>query len=211
VATLLAQAEQAPPEPAPPPAVPVAAEAAPLPPSSMAVHGRFAYRPGDSIGPAPAAGFSLGATFERRYALIGDRLGLGVGVDLFFDHFAADQQFITAHQQLLTQTSFVALQTVSVALGRVRPWVAGGFGLSFAYFSGTGLTDMGMPLPGVSDNEVLPIVRAAGGLDIGLRDQLALVVRADYTHPLTTPTFGGYAYSPFGDLVDAGVGLLYRF
>jgi hypothetical protein len=211
IASWLAQAEQAPPEPAPPRAAPTVTEAPPPPASSLALHGRFAYRPGDSVGPAPAAGFSIGATVEHRYALLGGLLGLGVAIDFFHDHFAADQQFVTSSQQLLTQTSFAALQTVSVTLGRVRPWVAGGGGLSFAYFSGTGLTDMGTPLPGVSDNELLPVVRTAAGLDVTVRGDLAIVVRADYTHPLSRPTFGGFASSPFGDLVDAGVGVLFRF
>jgi hypothetical protein len=211
VASLFAQAEQAPPEPAAPAPPPVASAPASSPPTSLALHGRFAYRPGDSVGPAPAAGFSLGATFEHRYAVVGDLVGLGVGVDFFHDRFSRDGQYMSTTPELLLQTSFVALQTVSVALGRVRPWVAGGGGLSFAHFTGTGLTDTGMPLPGVSDNELQPLVRAAAGLDIGLRADLAVVVRADYTHPLTRPTFGGFAYSPFGDLVDAGVGVLMRF
>jgi hypothetical protein len=214
VASWLAQAEPAPPEPAPaapPAAAPSPSSSPPLPPTSLAVYGRFAYRPGDSVGPAPAAGFSLGATFEHRYAAINDLVGLGVGVDLFYDHFASDQQFITTSQQLLTQTSFVALQTVSLALGRARPWVAGGGGVTWAYFSGTGLTGTGMPLPGVSDSELQPLVRGAAGLDVTVAPQMAVAVRADLTHPLTHPTFGGFGYSPFGDLVDAGVGFLYRF
>src|SRR4051812_38658716 len=126
VASWLAQAEPAPPEPAPAPAPRNVAPAPALEPSSLAIHGRFAYRPGDSVGPAPAAGFSLGATFEHRYLTVADLLGLGVGVDFFYDHFARDTQFVTSEQQLLTQTSFVLLQTASIALGRVRPWVAAG-------------------------------------------------------------------------------------
>jgi hypothetical protein len=209
VASLLAQAEPAPPEAAPP-SPPAAPAPSPEPPSSLAIHGRFAYRPGDAVGPAPATGFSLGATFEHRYAAVGP-LGLGVGVDLFYDHFARDQQFITAQQQLLTQTSFVALQTVSLAVNRVRPWVAGGGGVTWAYFSGTGLTDLGMPMPGVSHGELQPLVRGAAGLDVTVAPQMAIVVRADLTHPLTHPTFGGFGVSPFGDIFDVGAGFLYRF
>jgi len=211
VASWLAQAEPAPPEPPPPAPAPAPALASPPPPTSLAVHGRFAYRPGDAVGPAPATGFSLGATVERRYALIGDRLGLGVGVDLFFDHFARDQQFITAHQQLQTHTSFVVLQTASFTVGRVRPWLGAGGGVTWAYFEGTAPTDMAIPAPGFSHNELQPLVRGAAGLDVTVAPQMAIVVRADFTHPLTHPTFGGFAVSPFGDLADVGAGFLYRF
>jgi len=37
------------------------------------------------------------------------------------------------------------------------------------------------------------------------------VARVDYTHPLTRPTFAGMSESPFGDLIDLGVGYQYRF
>jgi hypothetical protein len=213
VASWLAQAEPAPPEPAAPspPAPPTAAAIELSPPTSLAVHGRFAYRPGGSVGAAPAAGFSLGATFEHRYASPVSVLGLGVAIDFFYDHFSRDGTFIEAMPELLTQTSFVALQTVSAELGRVRPWLAGGVGLTFAYFSGTGLTDTGTPMPGVSASKLQPLVRGAVGLDVTIAPQMAIVVRGDLTHPLTHPTFGGFGSSPFGDLVDIGVGLLYRF
>jgi hypothetical protein len=49
------------------------------------------------------------------------------------------------------------------------------------------------------------------GLDVTVAPQMAVVVRADFTHPLSRPTFGGFASSPFGDLFDVGAGFLYRF
>jgi hypothetical protein len=204
-ATLQAQAEPAPPEPGAPP--PAAAPELP-PPTAMAVHGRFAYRPGDAVGPAPAAGFSLGATFERRYAAV-DILALGAGLDLFFDHFASDTTINSTTAQTLTHTSFALLQTAALELGRVRPWVGAGVGATVSYFSGTSPT---IPGATVSDTEVQPIVRGAAGVDVTVAPQMAIAVRADFTHPLTRPTFGGYASSPFGaDLVDVGAGLRYRF
>jgi hypothetical protein len=210
VATLLAQAEPAPPEPPPPPAPtgPAATPEPPFaPPNAMAVHGRYAYRPDDSSGAAPTGGFSMGATFERRYAVIAGRVGLGAGLDLFYDHFSSEGEVISVKSKLLTQTSFVALQTLSVELRPVRPWIAAGAGVTIAYYSGSNVTNQG----GVTDTEAQPLVRAAAGVDVDVARRSALVLRADYTHPLTHPTFGGFAASPLGDLIDVGVGFLYRF
>ena len=65
-AALLTQAEAAPPEPAP--AAPPVAQPPPAAPNAITVAGRFSFRVGDpakALG--PAAGFSLGGSFERRY------------------------------------------------------------------------------------------------------------------------------------------------
>jgi hypothetical protein len=61
---------------------------------------------------------------------------------------------------------------------------------------------------------VQPLARGALGAEIALSGPTALVFRADYTHAFTRPTFttdAGLAYSLFGDIFDAGVGLLVRF
>src|SRR5579871_3385706 len=114
VASWLAQAEPAPPEPSPPEPAANPAPAAPSevtprrPLHAVAVHGRFAYRPNDSGSGVPSEGFSLGGP-----------LGLGVGLDFFFDRFAGDQKNVTSGTQValyaheLMQTSFVALQTAA--------------------------------------------------------------------------------------------------
>src|SRR5579871_1936306 len=102
VASWLAQAEPAPPEPSPPEPAANPAPAAPSevtprrPLHAVAVHGRFAYRPNDSGSGVPSEGFSLGGTLERRYAEVGGLLGLGVGLDFFFDRFAGDQKNVTS-------------------------------------------------------------------------------------------------------------------
>src|SRR5580765_3101658 len=93
-----AAAAPSPAEPAPPAAAPGAAEPAPDPaparrPSSMSVAARYARRLGaESTTLAPTSGFSLGATYQRRYLLLAERVGLGVDADLYYDHFAADVQ-----------------------------------------------------------------------------------------------------------------------
>jgi hypothetical protein len=211
LATWLAQADPAPLEPpAPPPgsaSAPAAAiEEAPRPRrNGMAVHGGFAYRASDANDGAPASGFSLGASFEHRYAAL-SRFAFGVGADFFYDRFSADGDYVSLLPHLVTQTSFAVSQTVSTDLHGVRPWIAAGAGLTVAYYSGTDAVDHQ-----VTDGTVQPLVRGAVGVDVDVAPRQAIVVRADYTHPLTSPTFTGVAASPFGDLVDVGLGFLFRF
>jgi hypothetical protein len=139
-----------------------------------------------------------------------------VALDLFHDHFTANTGVpltgvpgvdggISDAQRLLMQTSFAALQTVGLHLGLVRFFAALGGGLTVGYLSNpnamTGNTD--------TKTVLQPVARAGGGVDITLRGRVGLVIRADYTHPLTHPGFQGY--EPFGDLFDAGAGAVYRF
>jgi hypothetical protein len=163
---------------------------------SIAVHGRFAYRPNDTGSGVPAGGFSLGATFERRYAQLGGTFGFGAGLDFFFDRFASDEKMMTSGTQValytreLMQTSFVALQTVAIEHLPVRPWIAAGAGIA-----------VGSVASGAS---VRPVARGAAGVELGLSRSTALVVRADVTHPLTDA--GAY-----GDILDVGLGICERF
>ena len=64
---------------------------------------------------------------------------------------------------------------------------------------------------GTTSTEVQPVARGAAGVDLPCAPRSAIVVRVDYTHPLTRPTFAGMSESPFGDLIDVGVGYQYRF
>ena len=222
-----AQAEPAPPPPAPPPAAPPPAALPPaaLPPppalaNGLAVLGRFAYRlgsAGQSLG--PAAGFSLGGSFEHRYLAIPDALELGAAVDFFYDRFATgvvgssmvapgvEQTF--AGTRMLSETSFALLQTVAWRAGPLRPFVAAGVGASIAYFSSPELNLR----PGSMD-AVRPLVRVAAGIDIAVSATAAVVIRADTTHGFTRPTYTTnqlVTYSLLGDLFDVGAGMLVRF
>jgi hypothetical protein len=223
-------AEPAPPEPPPlaaaPPVrlVPPSTDSEEPPPAknAVAVLGRFAYRlgsEGSSVG--PRAGYAIGGWFERRYARLTRVLELGVVADFSYDHFAMGvqgSQMVApgveqtyAADRVLTQTSFAALQSAAVALaGRaVRLWGAGGAGLTIAYFSSPELVFR----PG-NTTAVQPLARAAGGLDVRVTNDGAVTLRADYAHPFTRPTFTsetGQSYSLFGDLLEVGLGFLYRF
>jgi hypothetical protein len=203
LARVLAQAEAAPPEPppspaaAPAPAPPPEIEPPRVPTNTVAVHGRFAYRPGDDGTVAPRGGFSLGATFHHRYARLADVVGLGAEIDFFHDHFSSDGQYITVNPRRLTHDSFVALQTLALEpQAPVRPWIAAGGGLTIAQAGAT---------------EIQPVVRGALGLDVTIAPRTALVLRGDYTMPLTQPALAGVAESPFGGFLDVGLGFLYWF
>jgi hypothetical protein len=203
VLSWLAQAEPAPPEAPPPsPAPPTGAQPAPAaaepseltprrPLHAVAVHGRFAYRPNDSGSGVPAEGFSLGGTFERRYADLSGGLALGVGLDFFFDRFASDEKRMTdgvstaLYARELTQTSFVALQTVALERLPVRPYVAAGAGVAVGF-------------------STHPVARGAAGVEMGLSRSTALAVRADLTHALSNA-------GATGDILDVGLGFVERF
>jgi hypothetical protein len=181
VLSWLAQAEPAPPE-APAPAA-AEAQAPRRPLNAVAVHGRLATRATGADGVA-RAGFSLGGTFERRYAEVANALALGVGVEFFFDRFSGDAPSSSQATEGSTQNSFVALQTVALERFAFRPWVAVGAGL--------GVT-----------SKVRPVVRGALGIEMELPHSCALALRADLTHGLTS--------SELGDLLDVGLGFLQRF
>jgi hypothetical protein len=226
VASLLAQAEPAPAEPPPPlpagappnaPADP--ADDAPEPANTISVLARLAERLGsEGTSPGPAAGFSLGLSFQRRYLRLAPRVGLVAAVDFLHDHFAADVQNATPispveqppdAQRVVTQTSFVVLQLVTVDAGPVTAWLGAGAGVTFASFT----TPEPAFAPG-SLHALQALARGAAGFDVTIARRMAVGVRADVTHPFTHPTLTttmGQTYSPFGDLFDVGVGFLYRF
>jgi hypothetical protein len=220
MATWLAQAEAAPPEPAAPaPAAPAPAlDPAPRDPvNALGLQARLAYRlgsEGSAVG--PAAGFSVGATFAHRYLLVARVLELAAALDLFHDNFTTAVTGSTpgtelpyAGERTLTQTSFALLQVLAVRGGPLRAWVAGGAGVTIAYFSSPERTLR----PG-SSSATQPLARAAAGIDVDIGARTAVCLRADFTHPLTRPSFtstAGQTYSLFGDLFDAGVGVQFRF
>jgi hypothetical protein len=160
VASWLAQAEPAPPEEPPPSA---AAPSQPAPPeeltprrfiNTVTVHGRIATRPAGPDANVPREGFSLGGSFDHRYASLGDTFGFGVGLDFFFDHFSTGDQ-----------NSFVALQTVVFDRSALRPWLGVGGGVGVA-------------------TDTRAVVRGALGLELPFSRANSITVRADLTHAL---------------------------
>ena len=111
--------------------------------------------------------------------------------------------------RMLSETSFALLQTAAWRAGPVRPFVAAGVGVTIAYFSSPEI-DL---RPGSKD-AVQPLARGVAGIDVAVSATTAVVLRVDYTHTFTRPTYTtnqAVTYSLFGDLLHVGAGLLVRF
>jgi hypothetical protein len=228
-ASLLAQAEPAPPEPPAPAAVPAPApssEPAKPPANAVSVYGRFAYRVGDPGQTLPpAAGFSLGGSIERRYLSLPHALELGAAIDFFYDRFAMDVVGSTLDAngnsvpapgtRAFTHTNFALLQTAALALDTIRPFVAFGGGVDIGYFS----TPEPALAPG-SQSAVMPLVRGILGIEVPIGNGVSVAVRADYTHLFNAPRYGPALFGGggtaatmlfWGDLFDAGAGVVAHF
>lgn len=181
------------------------------------MYGAFAYRLDDGGGIVTQAGFSVGGAFERRYLALAGGADLGVAIDGSFTRFATAGSPVIAPGQgsaytavrTLTQTGFALLQTVGWQVGRVRPFVAAGGGVTIGYFS----TPEVELRPGTASS-TQPIARVVAGVDITFSPTTALTIRASYTHMFTDPTFNtdvAGSYPLFGSLLDVGVGMAARF
>lgn len=227
LASLWSQAEPAPPTPppawaapsaAPAPAVPTPPPPGALRPNALTLYGRFAYRlgaEGESLG--PAAGFSVGGSFERIYLALPTGLELGGAVEFFYDRFAQDASGpapmnpgqVTFDERSLSHTSFALGQIVAWRTTRVRPFAGIAGGATISYFA----TPEEALQPGRAD-AVQPLLRGLLGASVPISSKLAIVIRADYTRLFTRPTFttdDGVTYSMLGDLFHAGAGVEARF
>jgi hypothetical protein len=150
-------------------------------PNTLSVTGRFAYR----IAPAGDVG--------------GEPSSIGFAVGGGLEHryatlhnlveLGAGANFRFDHFRTQPDLSnFVAMQTASVRLGPGRLSAGVGAGLSVAQ----------------STSPALHLVaRGVLGIEIPVRGRISVALSADYTRTLTSATYG--------DLFDAGAGLLYRF
>jgi hypothetical protein len=239
LASLWAQAEQAPaPTPASGPSAPAPTTSAPAPAASapalapptpppvvaepeppptkngVSVLVRYAYRVGtESDITAPAAGLSVGGEFEHRYRAFESGLELGAAVDFFYDRFSkeiivagSDPNQPLIRDRTLSQTSFTLSQTVGWRTGDTRLFGAVGAGVTFGYFTSPDLFDG-------SRTGAQPLVRGMLGMDFAVAKNTFAVLRVDYNHTFQHQTFatGGTVYPLFGDIFDAGAGLLLRF
>ncbi len=229
-------AEPAPPETGPAEPAPAATNPAPSPspstPSSwdedssprfqaantVAVLGGVAYRL-TSATLGPSAGFSIGGSYQRRYAMLNPVVELGLAVDFSFDRFAtgvvgsapdaAGVEQTYAATRTITATTFDAMQTLGVRADSFHAWLGAGAGLAVGFFSSPELALR----PGTA-NAYQPFARAAVGADVAINRQTAVGLRAGYTFMLSssslvTSTSGSVAF--LGDLLDIQAGLFYRF
>src|SRR4051812_13734585 len=118
LACLLAHADDPTRPPTPPPAgAPPRAslDGPPDGPNAFSVAARFAHRfdhEGTSSS-TPSAGFSVGATFERRYARLGGLVDLGAALNMFYDRFSTAGDLVNPQPRTVQETSFVAMETAS--------------------------------------------------------------------------------------------------
>src|SRR5436190_1782537 len=230
-----AQAEPAP-APAAAPAVPAPATTAPgaasptppapsgpdepppAPANSVSVHVRYAYRVGsDGDSLVPAAGMSLGGEFERR--LVGFKTGfeLGLAANFFYDRFSKEvvapstdpMVQATVATRTLSQTTFALLETTAWRYADMRLYLGIGAGLTVGYFASPDLTAS-------STTSLQPLARGVFGFDFAIATRTAAILRVDYSHTFDRSDFytaatPGVTHPLFGDLFDAGIGLLVRF
>jgi hypothetical protein len=222
-----AQAEPAPAEP-PPAGAPMLVEPPPAPPepdNAFGVYGGVGFRPGDAgrtVG--PRFGPAVGGAYRRRYLTVGGDVDLGAGVDFFYDQFqtsvtgsamtAPGQESPYAAERTTSDTSFAAIQTATARLGRARPFIDAGIGGTIAYFSTPELAFR----PG-SLHALQPFLRGSAGLNVVVYRGIGVSARVGYSHVLTRPTLttsgsgtgAPTTYAPFGDFVDAGLGVVLPF
>ena len=198
-------------QPAPPPVV---AQPEPqVPANSVSVHVRYAYRvgaEGDTV--APAAGMSLGGEFERRLKAFQSGFELGLAVDFFYDRFSKDVIATTSQGQMiasqtLSQTSFAVMETTGWRYADMRLYAGVGAGFGIGFFASPNLSAS-------STTSWQPLARGVLGFDFAISKMMAAILRLDYNRSLNHESYttaAGGTYPLFGDIFDAGIGLLLRF
>jgi hypothetical protein len=161
----------------------------------------------------PAFGFAVSTFARYRYALIGDRLALGVmGAFAYHRHSTSFQSLAPANATYVRELSsgdFAALQSLSLLLGRVRPWLAAGAGVSLGYFK-----NPENPAHPDEERETLAVVEGQAGVDVEIKPQVALGVHADLVVPLARPvlqTDSGAGIRVFGPRLALRLSFEYRF
>jgi hypothetical protein len=202
----------APASPAASPAVPTPEN--PYPANSVSVHVRYAYRVdsgGDTL--VPSTGMSLGGAFERRLLAFKSGIELGAAFDFFYDRFARDVIAMTPEGTLivsrtLSHTSFALMQTTAWRYADLRFFAGIGAGFAIGYFGS-------LDLATTATTDLQPIARGVLGMDFAVTARTAAILRVDYNRSLghveTYGAPGGPMRPLFGDIFDAGIGLLVRF
>jgi hypothetical protein len=221
--TLLSQAEPAPPPavtpPPPPPPPPVIEEEPPPPPVwSLGLTIGGAYRVGQAAkDTTPRLGLAFSTFGGWRYAALG-RLELGVGASFGYQRYARTVtvkkmvmpgvEMEVEGERLFSTGEFVATQTFTLVLGRWRPWLSAGGGISLNHFTS--------PEPRYAPGEsrtTLPLVQGAAGFHIEVAPQTDAGLHFDYAHLFESAfvTSGGERLHLYGDRLAVRLEMQYRF
>lgn len=188
---LLCQAEAAP-EPPAPVALPIEQPPPPPPPAvalGLSLGGGLRFPPASRDVP-PTLGLAIGTFAGYRYALVRERLELGVSAAFAYQRYSRSVAGALGPagggDRTYSSGDFVALQTAAVQLGRLRPWLAAGGGVSLGFFSST--EDLEHPS---EQRTTIVIVQGSGGVDLSLHEDSYAGLRADLGIPLARPPVTG--------------------
>jgi hypothetical protein len=188
---LLCQAEPAP-APLPPPAAPLPEPPPPPPPPvaiGVSLGGGLRLPPASHEVP-PTLGLAIGTFAGYRYATVRERLELGVAAAFSYQRYARSVGAAVgpagSGDRTYSSGDFVVQQTAAVQLGRLRPWVAAGAGLSLGFFTST--ED---PTAPSEQRTTIVIIDGAAGLDLALHEDSYVGLRAQLDLPLARPRIEG--------------------
>jgi hypothetical protein len=164
-------------------------EDARLPKWRIAVAPHFNILMGDPPPGAQTLGYGAGIHVTRAMVPIG-RGRFGLGGDFGHDRFQRERKFGTfsTGTQLTAHTSFAALVVFDGIVGRVRPWLGLGGGLSVAQYESPPTIDSAM---GESRVGVTGLVKVALGFGVRVYDEFELGLRADYNATLSGEQVNG--------------------
>jgi hypothetical protein len=177
-----------------------------------------AYRVGAAAKDVPPRlGLAFSTFAGRRYATLG-RLELGVAASFGYQRYTRTVTFKkmtipgmevdTQGDRVLSTGDFVAAQTLTMVLGRWRPWVSVGGGVSLDHFT----SPEARYAPGES-RRTLPTVQGAAGFHLEVAPQTDGGLQIDYAHPFESAfvTTGGERLHVFGDRLAVRLEMQYRF
>jgi hypothetical protein len=191
-----------------------APERVPPPAAAIGLAAGVSYRaPPSGRDVPPAVGFTLATFAGYRYALIGERLALGViGAFAYHRHSTSFQSLAPSNATYVRELSagdFAAMQSVALLLGRVRTWLAAGAGVSLDHFK-----NPENPARPDEERETLGIVEGQAGIDVEVKPQVDLGLQADLVVPLARPvlrTESGADIHVFGPRLAVRLSFQYRF
>jgi hypothetical protein len=188
----------------------------PLPPPAATI--RLAAGASYRLAPAgreipPAFGFSVATSAGYRYALVAERLGLGLIAAFAYQRYSTSFHSLgpsnTTYLRELSVGDFVAMQSALLHLGRAKPWLAAGGGVSLGHF--TNPENAAHP---DEERETLVIFEGQAGIDVEVKPQVDVGLHADLVLPFRRPvlhTDSGADVRVFGPRLALRLAFAYRF